>query len=332
MNTLLPALPLDLLRDPGWQQFLPGTIQAFVALTLVAARLAGMMIIGPIFGHPALTVHMRILLVVATSLVLAPVVFVRGPAEAFSRLDRDGDLLLHLEEVAPSWQPSLRRCLVEAGKQEGDGLSAEEFRSSFPRPETLVDYACLGALELAIGLALGLGMTIVISACSLAGTLLDQQIGFSTAEFFNPDLGGSVGLNGQLLHQLGLIAFLIAGGHMLLISALLETFQVLPIGHAWLGPSVVETLSHLVQQSLALSIRIAAPVLGVMALVGLALGYLGRALPQLNVAAVGLPVRALVGLLIVGLSLESVGDLIQRGLPELVLPLREGWMGSGPPN
>jgi flagellar biosynthesis protein FliR len=327
VESLFPSIRLESLSDPWWHDALPGAMQAFVAFTLVATRLTGMVLVGPVFGHPGLSVHLRVLLVVAMSLVLTPALLSVDPQDAFTRLDRDGNQRLFLDEVAPPMQPHLRRLLAEAGQGEQEGLSASAFRVASPVPRTLLDYVGLGLVELAVGLALGLGATTILSALLMAGSLIDQQSGLSTGELFNPEFGVSLGLSGQMLHQLGLVVFLVAGGHVLLVSTLLETFHTLPVGYAWVGPPVLDALSELVHQSLRLAIQVSAPVLAVMTLVGLAMGFVGRALPRLDVLAVGLPVRALVGLMVVGLSLGGIGDLISQALPETVQQLRNVIMG-----
>jgi flagellar biosynthesis protein FliR len=167
----------------------------------------------------------------------------------------------------------------------------------------------------------------IFSALQMAGWLSDQQLGISMGEIFNPDLGINAHLSGEILHQFGLAAFLIAGGHVLVVAALLDTFAALPVGYAWISPPVYELLAGLVHQSLALAIQVAAPVLVTMALVGLALGFLGRALPQMNALVVGMPVRALIGIALFGLSLVGVGDLISEALPDAVFQLRSALRG-----
>jgi flagellar biosynthesis protein FliR len=84
----------------------------------------------------------------------------------------------------------------------------------------------------------------------------------------------------------------------------------------------------LVRQSLVLATHVAAPVLATMAVVGTAAGLVERALPRLNMLAVGLPVRMLVGLLVLGLSLSSIADLVDSTLPDTVLNIRRVLMGS----
>jgi flagellar biosynthetic protein FliR len=318
---------MDALGDPAWDGALRVGAGAFVAFTFVAARLAGLAFVGPVFGHPRIPVRLRVLFVVALSFVVTPALLSIDHRQAFERLDRDHDGELGVDEVSPVLRPRFLTLLAEAGKGEHDRLSADEFQWAVPVPGQLPEYALAALAELAVGLALGLGVMTIFSALQMAGWLIDQQLGLSLGKIFNPDPGINANLSGEMLHQFGLAAFLIAGGHVQLVSALLDTFAALPAGYAWIGPPVYELLTNLVHQSLALAIQVAAPVLATMMLVGLGLGFLGRTLPQLSAVVLGAPVRILVGVALLGLALAGIGDLIGEALPAAVLQLHEALTG-----
>jgi flagellar biosynthetic protein FliR len=108
-----------------------------------------------------------------------------------------------------------------------------------------------------------------------------------------------------------------------LVAALLDTFAALPVGFAWIGPPVFDLLTNLVHQSLALAIQVAAPVLVTMVLVGMALGFLGRTLPQLSAVVMGAPVRIVVGVALLGLALTGIGELVGEALPAGILQLHD---------
>ena len=154
-----------------------------------------------------------------------------------------------------------------------------------------------------------------------------QQIGMSLGNVFNPEFQTDSSLSGELLYQLGLVVFLVVGGHHLVISALIDTFQTLPVGYAWVSSGAIEFLSDLVHQSLVLAVQISAPMMGTMAVIGLAMGFLGHTIPQLNVLVVGFPVRTLVGLLVLGLALPAIAEALARIVPGAILQLRQVLMG-----
>ena len=65
MNSLLPDIPFDALTAPDLAQLLRSATSALVAFTLIVTRMSGMVVIGPVFGHPGIPVQIRIFLVLA---------------------------------------------------------------------------------------------------------------------------------------------------------------------------------------------------------------------------------------------------------------------------
>jgi len=329
VNSLFPDLPLGALAAGDLNQLLRAATSVFVAFTLIVTRMSGMVVIGPIFGHPSLPLQMRVFLVLAASLVITPALAVSDHVRTFNALDRNHDQILTLEEVPGSIGPQFEKLLAQAGKSGDEGLSADEFHLPLPLPATLVEYAWLALVEFAVGFALGLGVMTIVSGLQMAGSLIDAQIGVSLGSVFNPEFDTDASLSGEVLHQLGLVVFLIVGGHHLIVSALVDTFQALPVGYAWISPPALDLLSNLVHQSLVLAVQISAPVMGMMAIVGLAMGFLGHTIPQLNVLVIGFPVRTLVGLLILGLALPGIAETLAHTLPGGILQLRDVLMGHG---
>jgi flagellar biosynthesis protein FliR len=66
-----------------------------------------------------------------------------------------------------------------------------------------------------------------------------------------------------------------------------------------------------------------------MAVVGLAMGFLGHTIPQFNVLVMGFPVRTLAGLVILGLAIPGIADVLARVLPEGIRHLRDVLTGHG---
>jgi flagellar biosynthetic protein FliR len=99
------------------------------------------------------------------------------------------------------------------------------------------------------------------------------------------------------------------------------------VGYAWVSSGVIAFLSDLVHQSLVLAVQMSAPMMGMMAVIGLAMGFLGHTIPQLNVLVVGFPVRTLIGLLLLGLALPEITEALARIVPGAILHLRQILMG-----
>lgn len=328
MDSLLSNLPLDALRAPDLAQLLQAATGAIVAFTLVVTRMTGMVVLGPVFGHPNVPAQIRVFLVIAMSLVITPVLVGTSRQQTFQALDRNGDGELTVAEVPASLAAPVARLLERADKSSTSGLTVDEFFLTLPVPDSLFEYVWLMLVEFALGIALGLGVTTIVSGLQMAGNLIDQQIGTSLGSVFNPMFQTDSSLSGELLGQLGLAVFLIAGGHHLMISALIDTFQTMPVGYAWVSADLIELLSHFVHQSLVLAVQVSAPIMATMALVGLAMGFLGHTIPQLNVLVVGFPIRTLVGLFVLGMIFPGVVESLNRVLPGGIEQLRQALLGQ----
>ena len=109
-------------------------------------------------------------------------------------------------------------------------------------PTSLVDCALAIGIELLIGLALGLGATLLIAGMQLAGQLMAQASGLSLAEVFDPGLDANVPVLSQFLSMFTLVIYLLIGGHRWLMAGLLNTFTTLPLGSGRLPDSVADAL------------------------------------------------------------------------------------------
>jgi len=331
VDTLFSNLSLESLAGsvpgPDLAQLVEGATGAFVAFTLIVARMSGLAVIAPIFGHPNIPMKIRVFLVLAMSLVITPILVANDHARTFHLLDRDHDRLLTSDEVPESLAGPLESLLQKAGKRPDQGLAIDEFLLTLPAPQNALEYAWMSLLEFALGVALGLGVLTIVSGLQMAGSLIDAQIGMSLGNVFNPQFQTESSLSGEMLYQLGLVVFLIVGGHHLIIAALIDTFQTMPVGYAWVSADSISLLSDLVHQSLVLAVQISAPLMGMMAVVGLAMGFLGHTIPQLNVLVVGFPVRTLVGLLLLGLALPAITEALARIVPGGISHLRQVLLG-----
>ena len=97
-------------------------------------------------------------------------------------------------------------------------------------PATSIEWVLALAVELLLGLALGLGTAILVAGAQLAGQLIAQLSGLSLAEVFDPNLGAEVPLFSQLLGLFTVAVYLLIGGHRWLLAGLLDSFRALPVG------------------------------------------------------------------------------------------------------
>jgi flagellar biosynthesis protein FliR len=150
--------------------------------------------------------------------------------------------------------------------------------------------------EVAIGLLLGLVANFLFEAALMAGQILGVQIGYSLANVFNPDTNADTPVLSQFHQLAGLLIFLQLDVHYWLLRALVRSFSYLPPGTASMTLAAASGLLHAAGGIFLAGVQIAAPSLAATLVVDLALGFLGKASPQLPVLFIGLAIKNLVGL------------------------------------
>ncbi len=145
--------------------------------------------------------------------------------------------------------------------------------------------ACIPMMlhELAVGMALGLGVHLLLLGVQTGGQLVSQMAGISLAGVYGGESSTSVSPLTRFTDLLALALFLTVGGHRLVIGTLLGTFVDFPPGTAALCSSSWEIASELLTQSLLLGLQAVLPLLLTLLVSNLLAGVLGRLMPQLNV-------------------------------------------------
>lgn len=195
--------------------------------------------------------------------------------------------------------------------------------ASLPPVAHLGQYAHMMANEVAVGLLLGMGMTILFSGMMVAGQVVSQMSGLSLADVFNPGFEENASVFSQLFYFVVLAVFVAVGGHRMMTDALLETFAWSPPGHAVLGDSFLDALTNVLTLSFVLGLKAAAPLMVALFLSTLVLGLVSRTLPQINIIAVGFGLNSLLVLAMLVLSVGTVAWTFERPIADVLAQLQE---------
>ena len=171
-------------------------------------------------------------------------------------------------------------------------------------PEALVLAA---PLELAIGLSLGFILSLGFHAVEMVGRLLSLQMGFSLSAVFSPTTNEGGSTLDPFFSVLAGVLFLALDLHLATIQTLAHSFEAFPMGGAW-ATDLWQLGAQLTGLALELGTRIALPLALVLLLTELAIALLARAIPQINVFILGLPVKILVGLAATAVALPTLAD------------------------
>ncbi len=174
-----------------------------------------------------------------------------------------------------------------------------------------------GVGELMIGAIVGLSLAILLMGAEVGGLIVGRQAGMALGNIFDPMQNQQASIVGQVYTISLTLIFLAVGGHRATMAALLDTFETIPLLSFGLDESFLILLVEMLGSAFILGIRLAGPVLIALFLVGTALAFLSRTMPQLNILTVGFTLRALIAM---GIAAAAIG----AGEELLVGAVRDG--------
>jgi len=165
--------------------------------------------------------------------------------------------------------------------------------------------------ELAIGGLLAFGVFAAFAAFQLAGRIMDMQMGFGVASLIDPATRTSSPLIGTGLHLLALTVFFAVDGHHMIIRGIAFSLEKIPPGTVI---PEIDSAAVIAQFGgmFAYALAIAAPVIFVLLMVDVALAIVARTMPQMNVFIVSLPLKILIGLAVLLVSLQYLNPVMHR--------------------
>lgn len=160
-----------------------------------------------------------------------------------------------------------------------------------------LNFAIVVLKELTVGLILGFIGHLVFSSLLVAGQIIDVQIGFGMVNVLDPQNNIQIPLVGNFLYLIATNAFLVVNGHHAILTSLVKSFDIVPIGGFILTDNLVKNMIGFFAESFTIGFKIAIPIIAAVLLSEVALGILARTVPQMNVFVVGLPMKIAIGLL-----------------------------------
>lgn len=169
---------------------------------------------------------------------------------------------------------------------------------SVPVYSTVWGYAILVMREALTGLVVGFSAVICTSVVSFAGRIIDMETGLSMANLIDPTTNTSESISGVLFQYVVTLMLLISGMYEYIIRALAQTFELIPVGGAvFNGDRLLEAILDFLQEYMSIGFRICLPVFAVMLLLNAVLGIMTKVAPQVNMFAVGIQMKVLIGLI-----------------------------------
>lgn len=213
-------------------------------------RIAGLMMTMVMFGAQLTPVYSRLLLALATTIAVAPVLPPMPEVALFS----GGGFLITAQQVL-------------------------------------------------IGAVIGLLSQFLVQTFVTAGQIIAMQTSLGFASMMDPLNGQSAPVVGQFYLMLGTVLFLALDGHLVMIEAIVMSFDTLPVAMNGLSVASWQSLASLLTLLFQGAVAMSLSAIVAMLLINFSFGVMTRAAPQLNIFSVGFAVSMVCGLFIMWLTL-----------------------------
>lgn len=183
------------------------------------------------------------------------------------------------------------------------------------------DPLLLGGLlveQVLVGMGFALAIGALYAAVQTAGSLMDSIAGFSFGSQVDPLNGNPGGVLTELYGLVGAAMFIAIGGDAWTLRGLGRTFDLVPLTRGpKLGP-LVNGVEQATASVLTSALEVAAPALLAVLITDVAFGMVSRAVPQVNVFAVGFPMKVAVALAVVAASMPFLGGWMSNQIVDSV--------------
>ncbi len=201
-------------------------------------------------------------------------------------------------------------------------------------PKEVLEYS--GVIEFAIivlkegitGLLIGFAANICNSIIVFSGKVIDMEIGLAMANIYDPTTQSQSGLTGTMYNYFIMMLLIITDMHHFILRAFIDTYQVIPVNETvfdW--THLMGTMTMYVTDLMVIGFRIVLPIFATSMILNCILGIMAKVAPQMNMFAVGMQLKILIGFSIMFLTivlLPDVSNFIFREMKRMIVSVIEG--------
>lgn len=174
---------------------------------------------------------------------------------------------------------------------------------------TLTGYTIIVMKEAVTGFLIGFGANLCTAVVSFAGQIADMEMGLSMASLFDPATKQQTTITGVYYNYMVLLLLMVSGMHRYLLKALAETYELIPVnGAVFHDDALLRALITFMGDYIIVGFRICLPIFAVMIILNAVLGILAKVSPQLNMFAVGIQLKVLVGFCVLFVTTAMLPD------------------------
>jgi flagellar biosynthesis protein FliR len=170
----------------------------------------------------------------------------------------------------------------------------------------MATFLSLIIMEGVVGLLIGTVARIFMAALDTAGMIISNMSGLANAQVFNPAMATQGSLVGAFLSVTGVLFLMAANLHHMLIYALVQSYQMFPVGGVPDAGGMAEIITRAVSASFLVGFQISMPFVVLALMLNVLMGVLSRLMPQLQVFMLAMPAQILLTLLVLSVALSAM--------------------------
>lgn len=192
---------------------------------------------------------------------------------------------------------------------------------------TVIDFAIIVVKEAVTGLLIGFSAYVCITIIHFSGKIIDMEIGLSMAQIFDQSTNTTTGLTGSLYSYLLMLFMIVSNMHIFLINAIVDSYKLIPINGIKLGSTMYDTVLGFMTDYILIGFRIILPIFATMLLLNCILGIMAKVAPQMNMFAVGIQLKVMIGFFIMFITvaiLPTLANYIFNVMQDMVKEIIQG--------
>jgi flagellar biosynthetic protein FliR len=164
--------------------------------------------------------------------------------------------------------------------------------------------------ELVVGLSMGFMANITLTIIQMAGQFIDRELGFSMVSNFDQTFNTETTITAEFYNMLLLVIMLCSDMHYFILSALSDSFELIPIGNAALDTGTLyDVMVQYLVNYFVIAVRISLPIQISIMLLNVVLGVLAKTAPQMNMFVIGIQLKIFVGFAILFVTLGFLPNI-----------------------
>lgn len=183
--------------------------------------------------------------------------------------------------------------------------------TTLKEPVNIAELISFALQELVTGSVMAFGLFAGFGAFLLGGRILDFQMGFGVASLIDPATHTQSAMMGVVLNLIAVMAFFLVDGHHMIIRGLAYSFEQIPLG-VGLSTINIDVIIKQFGYMFIFAVMAVAPALFSILLLDVGLAVMARTMPQVNIFFVSMPLKILVGLTMVALSMQYISPLLSK--------------------